>query len=232
MTPEELAASGRMGGVQNGGTQVPVYPTDPMGYKERDRLRRVAQGDGPAQPDSLFTEQEKKRAQVFLSQLLRAFQNINFTASQPAHDVPGFWSDPVDIFGQVNFPAATITDWTDVATFVTRPGRWARIEQYGQDVSDLLSGDAFPYDGTLQFRMLMGGQTVPGLNTYTEQRGSAARPRDTFFLSNGDNDTATIKFQCRRAIASPDPLTVTLNFRGWTWRALNNYEGPKASQMQ
>jgi hypothetical protein len=73
---------------------------------------------------------------------------------------------------------------------------------------------------------------VTGFEQFTEHRGSTQRPRNTYFVSNGENNTRLIQFQARRLIASPDPLTVTLNFRGWTWRPLNNYEGPKSSQMQ
>jgi hypothetical protein len=176
----------------------------------------------------MFSVEERQRVANFLSQVLQAIQNLNITAAQPAHDVPAFWSQPVDRFGTlVVAPGAASTTWTTVASYTTGPGRWTRVESYGQDVDN-----TYAYNGSLSFRFMMGGQAVTNLEKFTEHRGSAARPRRTFFLSNGDNDTRLIEFQVQRTLLTAVPYTVVLSFGGWTWRPLNTYEGPKASQAQ
>lgn len=204
-------------------------PRPPSLDQSAERSRAIARGD--ALPPDWYRDQAMVQHFAKLaSYLADAFSGMTIVATEPAHAVPAFWSEPLDIFGEHEFAGSAATDWVTVASFTTRSGRWARIAQYGIDVVD--SGGTYDYSsGDLEFRFLLGNNPVPSLAGFTEHRGSTLQPRDTYFISSGENDTRLIQFQCKKADATnANTQKVTLNFRGWTWRPDNNYEGPKVSQ--
>ena len=204
-------------------------PRPPSLEQSFDRSQAIARGD--ALPPDWYQDQAlRKHFESLARYLSDAFRGMTIVATEPAHAVPAFWSQPLDVFGSAEFAGSSLVDWTTIAEFTTQTGRWARVAQYGLDVDD--DGGTYDYSsGVLEFRFLLGANPVPSLSNFTEHRGSTLQPRDTYFTSSGENDTAHIQFQGRKVDAGNQNVqTVTANFRGWTWRPDNNYEGPKVSQ--
>ena len=204
-------------------------PRPPSLDQSFERSQAIARGD--ALPTDWYQDQAVIKHMAQMARYLAdAFRGMTIVATEPAHAVPAFWSEPVDIFGTQTFAGSAATDWTTVASYITRTGRWARVEEYGIDVVD--EGGVYDYStGVLEFRILLGGQPVPSLSGFTEHRGSTLQPRKTFFVSSGENETRLIQFQCRKVdAANQNEQVVTANFRGWNWRPDNNFEGPKVSQ--
>lgn len=204
-------------------------PRPPSLDQSFDRSQAIARGD--ALPADWYQDQALVKHMAQMARYLSdAFRGMTIVATEPAHAVPAFWSEPVDVFGSHTFAASVATDWITVASYTTRTGRWARVEEYGVDV--VIGNGTYDYaSGDLEFRLLLGGQPVPSLSNFTEHRGSTLQPRKTFFVSSGENETRLIQFQCRKVDAgNTDEQVVTANFRGWNWRPDNNFEGPKVSQ--
>jgi hypothetical protein len=165
-----------------------------------------------------------------MQQFAALIQNTNITTSLPAHNAPNLWSEPIDLSGQTVVPATVGVDIT-VLSYRVQPGRWARINGYGVDVSAPVG---YGFDGSLLWTIKKNGIPVQTLGDWAEHRGSVIRPRETFVLLNGDNGAAngggdSITFCVRRAVAAANPATVQMVLTGYTWRPRNNYEGTRAS---
>jgi hypothetical protein len=155
--------------------------------------------------------------------LLNGLRRMNVTAGPPAHIKPQVWSEPVDQSDQVTLAAAVIPYQT-VCSFVTPPGRMARITHYGVNVTD----PTYQYDGTLEWRFRQNGRVLDlGMADWSEQRGSMVFMRPTVIIMK--NSDELLEFQVRRVNAAGPAYTVQMCFRGWTWRLRNNYEGTQAS---
>lgn len=175
---------------------------------------------GDARPP-LIDPRELPRARALARVLSQLIQNTNITASLPAHVQPPLWSDPVDLVQRYTLPAA-VGPYVPVISYKVPPGRWARIAKYGVDVAD----PAFPYDGSILWRIRVNGNNVPTLADWGEHRGSILQPRDTeIFLREG----WLVTFDVRRAVVAVASTDVVLNLNGWAWRLRWNYEGTKAT---
>lgn len=199
------------------------------GLEQRGNFRDIFQGRAAPVPSPLLTPQDHARAAMILQQFAALIQNTNITTSQPAHNEPNLWSTPVDLSGQVVVPAA-VGAYQTVLTYRAQPGRWVRINGYGVDV---VSPAAYPYDGSLLWRIRRNGLYIETLGDWGEHRGSVIRPRETFILLNGDNGQSQeggdlITFEVRRAVLALVPATVHMALVGYTWRPRNNYEGTRA----
>lgn len=216
-------------------TPQPAIETRP-GLQQRGNFRTIFE-DGASQ--SIPKEEDKSpllspadyaRAGLLMQQFAALIQNTNITASLPAHNAPNLWSEPIDLSGQIVVPATAGVDIT-VLSYRVQPGRWARINGYGVDVSLPVN---YSYDGSLLWSIKKNGILVQTLGDWAEHRGSVIRPRETFVLLNGDNGAANgggeiITFCVRRAVAAVNPATVQMALTGYTWRPRNNYEGTRAS---
>lgn len=206
------------------------------GLEQRGNFRTIFE-DGasrsiPKDPKAnpLLSPVDYARAALLMSQLAALIQNTNITTSLPAHNAPNLWSTPIDLSATVVVPATVGVD-IDVLSYRSQPGRRARIDGYGVDVTDPAN---YPYDGSLLWTIKKNGIPVQTLDNWGEHRGSVIRPRETFVLLDGDNGVANgsgdiVTFSVRRAVAAGSPATVVMALTGWTWRPRNNYEGTRAS---
>lgn len=204
------------------------------GLQQRGNFRTIFQGEAGQPPQgeasSLLSPADYARAALLMQQFAALIQNTNITTSLPAHNAPNLWSEPIDLSGQTVVPATVGVDIT-VLSYRVQPGRWARINGYGVDVS---APAGYGFDGSLLWTIKKNGIPVQTLGDWAEHRGSVIRPRETFVLLSGDNGAANgggdiITFCVRRAVAAVNPATVQMVLTGYTWRPRNNYEGTRAS---
>lgn len=155
-------------------------------------------------------------------------RRLVITAAPPAHVRPTVWSNPIDLSATVSVLGAVSPTYTDVLTFQVPSGYGARIEQYGVDVKD----PAYTYDGSLLWAFKKNGTFLDlGMSNWGEQRGTIQYPRKTVIIldSLGNSPGDILTFCVRRAVLAVAPQTVVMNFRGWTWRKRNSYEGTQGS---
>jgi hypothetical protein len=177
-------------------------------------------GAGAGPGPSLLSPLDKARADYLVREVLKAIRNTNITASEPAHAVPMLFSTPIDQSARFVLPGA-VSAYTTVLSYTAPPGRWARIEAYGVDVSG-----GFTYDGSILWQFMLNGAPIQDLYDWGEHRGSLIQPSNTYFLVPMGQ---TVFFQVRRAIAAGSPNNVDMVFKGYTWRLRDDYEGTKAS---
>jgi hypothetical protein len=175
-------------------------------------------------PPGILTPVEQAKVRALALVMGKMMRQVNLTTADPAHVSPTVWSEPVDESARVSIPAAAALPgvWQDVITLEIPKGRWARIEGYGYSVED----PAYTYDGGIQFRILVNGNPVPSLSTFTEQRGTPINPRKVFFLATSQQQ---IKFQARRAVAAAGAQDLVAVLTGWTWILRNTFEGTRAA---
>ena len=205
------------------------------GLQQRGNFRDIFERTGGLPPGaeaapSLLSPQDYARAALLMQQFAALIQNTNITTSLPAHNAPNLWSTPIDLSAQVVVPMAAGQP-IPVLSYRVQPGRWARINGYGVDVSLPVGYD---YGGSLLWTVSKNGIPVETLGNWGEHRGSVIRPRDTFILLNGDNGSANgggdiVTFYVQRAVAALADATVQMALTGYTWRTRNNYEGTQAS---
>lgn len=215
--------------------------TQPMaearpGLEQRGHFRAFAESGiskplaQTSTPNPLLSPADYARASLLMSQFSALIQNTNITTSLPAHNAPNLWSDPIDLSGTITVPGAVGAE-TIVLQYRVQPGRWARINGYGVDVS---LPTTYAYDGSLVWTIKKNGIPVQTLDNWGEHRGSVIRLRETFVLLCGDNGSANgggdlITFSVRRAVAAGVSATIAMALTGYTWRPRNNYEGTRAS---
>lgn len=167
-------------------------------------------------------------SQEMVGSLVKMARRLVITAAPPAHVRPTVWSNPIDLTATVSVPGAVSPTYTDVLTFQVPSGYGARIEQYGVDVQD----PAYTYDGSLLWAFKKNGTLIDqGMSNWGEQRGSTQYPRKTVIILDcvGNNPGDILTFSVRRAVLAGAPQNVVMNFRGWTWRKRNSYEGTQGS---
>lgn len=163
----------------------------------------------------------RETARSLIDEVKKVLQRTNLTASLPAHSAPHLWSTPIDLTASTTVPT-NATGYASIISYTVPPGRWARFNGYGVDVTT----GGYVYDGTLLWTVAVNGLPVPTLADWGLQRGSVSRPRPTFFIAR-EGDIVT--FQVRRAVAGVSTLAVNMTLTGWTWRPLTNKEGSRAS---
>lgn len=173
-------------------------------------------------PPGPLSPEQQAHIQGTIKALANLLYNVQMTAALPAHNLPTNWSQPVDRSGVVVIPAAASVQWTPITQYMVGPGRWMRIVSYGINVRE----PGFPYDGSLVWRLMVGGVPVPTLESFAEQRGTLVQPREIFQLAQQDK---LVSLEVRRAVASAQPNTVEGCFTGYIWRLRNDYDGTRAS---
>lgn len=163
---------------------------------------------------------------VFLGKLIKRlddfYRRTTIVAALPAHNAPHFYSWPIDLSGRASVPAA-VGDWQTLASYTLENGRCAVINGYGMEVRD----SAYTYDGSVLFRVIVNGQTVPTLQDFATRRGTLSEPRNTFIKMIQPGDT--VKLQVKRAVVAAGAQNVDGVLVGWNWRPTSASDGAAAS---
>ena len=197
-------------------------PLEMPGRAGRAASRDIFDGNPPgtSAPDDGLTAAQRAMVNAVVDRLAKIARNTNFTASEPAHAVPTYWSNNIDLSDTVSLPGA-VSAYQTVLTYKAPPSRYARISAYGFDVNN-----SYTYDGTLQWRFILNGVPVQDLLDIVEHRGSMVQPADTFIVVPMDQ---TLLFQVRRTLAAGGAFSVNMKVKGWDWPLRVNSEGTKAS---
>ncbi len=197
-------------------------PLDFPGRAGRQASRDIYDGNPPGtgQPKPLLTPVQQAMVNAVVDRLAKIARNTNFTAALPAHTTPGYWSNNIDLSGQVTLPGA-ISGYQTVLSYIAPPSRYGRISAYGFDVDG-----GYSYDGTLQWRMLLNGVPVQDLLDIVEHRGSMVQPAETYIIVPMAQQ---LFFQVRRTVAAGGTFNVNMKIKGWDWLLRTNAEGTKAS---
>lgn len=159
-----------------------------------------------------------------MSQMLR---DTAFSAAQPTHNKPHYWSTPLDLSARVlAIPVAAFAPgvWTTAITYVVPPGQRVRITNYGVNVLD----PTYSYNGSLLFRIQVNGiNKYQDLADWSIQRGTIVQPRSTV-MNLVEDDVLT--FQVRRELLwAGAPQDVDFCFVGYTWQPRHTFDGSRAS---
>jgi hypothetical protein len=182
-----------------------------------DNVQSVARFGGTVIPANQGDRDE------FLDRLtsrLRSFlTEASITASRPAHVDPNYWSQPVDLSGSISVAAGAFGPgiWSTIVTYTVPSGNWARISGYGVNVQD----PTYTYDGSLVWRIVVNGQPVQSIESFSQQRGSLAQPRQSYIIVKQDQFVA---LQVRRAVAAAGSQTVEGCLVGWRWQPRNAFD--------
>lgn len=150
-----------------------------------------------------------------------------FSAAQPTHNKPHYWSTPLDLSARVlAIPVAAFAPgvWTTAISYTVPPGQRVRVTDYGVNVLDA----TYSYNGSLLFRIQVNGiNKYPNLADWSIQRGSIVLPRSTV-INLVEDDVLT--FQVRRQILwAGAPQDVDFCFVGYTWQPRHSFDGSRAS---
>lgn len=171
-----------------------------------------------------LTDPEKRQSLMLTRSITWMLQNNNITSSQPAHNAPPYWSDPVEQSARVSIPAAVSPVYTQVLSYLVPKGRRFSLKGIGVNVDD----PAYTYDGGLTWRLTIDNSPVNTYDNFSEQRGSIVFPRrmpDTIVEYN-----QKLIFSVRRNVAATGAQDVEMMFHGYIWRLINTFEGSKGAR--
>ena len=124
---------------------------------------------------------------------------------------------PLDQEARTTVPLAMAgaAAWQTGASFTTAGDTRAYVTGYGLLVRDV----AYTYDGSIEFRIMVGGSVVPDLDGFAQQRGTIQVPRQTLILVPPGT---LVRFQMRRAVAALAAQDVDTALVGYYWPAVRS----------
>lgn len=171
-----------------------------------------------------LTSAENRQTLMLTRAITWMLQNNNITSSEPAHNQPPYWSDPVELSSRFSLAAAASPVFTNILEFQVPKGRRMSLKGIGVNVDDA----TYNYNGDILFRLSIDGRAVNTYEGYGEQRGSIVQPRrmpDVIIQF-----PQKLIFSIRRVVAAGSAQNVEMAFQGYIWRLINTYEGSKGAR--